>query len=346
MADNSTTTKPQPQLPFITRLKLLILGLARRVYIRRDGTINRHLQRLIDIKASAPATKLIKGTRVSTSDVSVDPSRNLWFRLFIPTDSGSDKLLPLIVYFHGGGFTSYGPDSKSFDDLCSRLSAEAPAVVASVNYRLAPEHRYPCQYEDGFDALKFINAQNYAILPPSTDLGRCFIAGDSAGGNIAHHVTFRASQDRRELDTVKIVGLVALQPFFGGEERTESELRLRTAPTLNIELTDWMWRCFLPEGADRNHPAAHVFGGGAASKAATDLKNVEFPKVLVIKGGYDPLQDWQERYVEWLKNCGKGVKVIEYPNAFHGFYGFPEVPGYDLLISDVTQFIQEHAHCN
>ncbi|KAL0401255.1 UNVERIFIED_CONTAM: putative carboxylesterase 18 [Sesamum latifolium] len=259
MADDNSR-KFQPKLPSITRLKLLIVGLARHVYIRRDGTINRRVLRLVDIKASAPATKLIKGTRVSTSDVPVDPSRNLWFRLFVPADGGSDKLLPLIVYFHGGGFTNFGPDSQSFDDLCSRLAAEAPAVVASVNYRLAPEHRYPCQYEDGFDALKFINTQNYAVLPATTDLSRCFIAGDSAGGNIAHHVTFRACRDRHELDRLKIVGLVGLQPFFGGEERTGSELRLTSTPMLNVEHTDWMWRCFLPEGADRNHPAAHVFG--------------------------------------------------------------------------------------
>ncbi|KAL0317127.1 UNVERIFIED_CONTAM: putative carboxylesterase 18 [Sesamum angustifolium] len=342
MADK-ISTKSRPKLPFLTRLKLLILGLVRHVYIRRDGTINRRVLRLLDSKASAPATKLIKGTRVSTSDVPIDPSRDLWFRLFVPADGGSGKLLPLIVYFHGGGFTNFGPDSQSFDDLCSRLAAEAPAVVASVNYRLAPEHRYPCQYEDGFDALKFINTQNYAVLPATTDLSKCFIAGDSAGGNIAHHVTFRACRDRHELDRLKIIGLVGLQPFFGGEERTESELRLTSTPMLKVERTDWMWRCFLPEGADRNHPAAHVFGDGPAAK---DLKNIDFPKVLVIKGGYDPLQDWQERYAQWLKNCGKTVEVIEYPNAFHGFYGFPEVPGYDLLISDVAKFIQEQAHCS
>ncbi|KAK4385374.1 putative carboxylesterase 18 [Sesamum angolense] len=125
MADN-ISTKSRPKLPFLTRLKLLILGLVRHVYIRRDGTINRRVLRLLDSKASAPATKLIKGTRVSTSDVPIDPSRELWFRLFVPADGGSGKLLPLIVYFHGGGFTNFGPDSQSFDDLCSRLAAEAP----------------------------------------------------------------------------------------------------------------------------------------------------------------------------------------------------------------------------
>ncbi|KAI3454327.1 hypothetical protein Pfo_010990 [Paulownia fortunei] len=349
MADNKNI-KSQPELPFITRFKLHILALARNVYIRPDGTINRLVFSLIDIKASAPTTKLINTTRISTSDVTVDPSCNLWFRLFIPsttnTNSHSDKSLPFIVYFHGGGFTTYGPDTKSFDDLCSHLAAKVPAVIASINYRLAPEHKYPSQYEDGFDALKFIDAQNYAILPPNTDLNKCFIGGDSAGGNIAHHVTVRALQNAHQFDKIKITGILALQPFFGGEERTESELRLRNAPIIDVKKTDLLWRNFLPEGADRNHPAANVFGGGLNSETAAALTNLDFPSTLVIVGGNDPLQDWQRRYVEGLKNCGKEVELIEYPDAFHGFYGFPELPEFALLIDNVTDFIQKQAHSN
>lgn len=93
-----------------------------------------------------------------------------------------------------------------------------------------------------------------------------------------------------------------MQPFFGGEERTESEVRLTAAPMINVKRTDSMWREFLPEGADRNHPAANVFGGGDAA--------VDFPSTLVIVGGNDPLQDWQRRYVEWLSRCGKKVELI------------------------------------
>ncbi|KAL3824959.1 hypothetical protein ACJIZ3_020988 [Penstemon smallii] len=315
MGDNENP-KSELELPLLTRLKFSAISLARRVYIRRDGTINRRILSLFDIKSSAPATKFINTTTVvSTSDVTVDHSRNLWFRLFIPTTT--TKKLPLIFYFHGGGFTTFGPDSKPFDDLCSHIAAEIPSVIASVNYRLAPEHRYPSQYDDAFDALKFIDAQNYAVLPASTDLNTCFIAGDR---------------------------FLALQPFFGGEERTESELRLINAPVLSVERTDWMWRCFLPEGADRNHHSAHVFGGGVGVGVDDEMiKNVEFPRSLVIIGGYDPLQDWQKKYVEWLKICGKEVEVIEYPNAFHSVYAFPEVPEYDLLIKDVTNFVQKQS---
>lgn len=173
---------------------------------------------------------------------------------------------------------------------------------------------------------------------------KCFVAGDSAGGNIAHHVTLRASENFNKFKEIKIIGLLGLQPFFGGEERVESELRLTKAPILNVESTDWMWKCFLPEGADRNHHAARVFGDGRSLQATKKLKSIGFPKTLVVVGGHDPLQDWQKKYVDWLENCGKEVEVLEYPNTFHGFYGFPELGEYDLLAKDVMKFIQKQAH--
>lgn len=328
-------TDSRPSLPLITIIKLFMLNLFNRFTIRSDGSPNRRLKSLLDFKSSAPSTALIGGTRVSAADVTVDPSRNLWFRLFTP-DSTQSLTLPFIVYYHGGGFTSYGPDSKPFHHLCNNLAAAVPAVVASVNYRLAPEHRYPTQYEDAFDALKFIDT----VL--TMDLNRCFIAGDSAGGNIAHHVAVQASQRRHEFNRLTINGVLALQPFFGGEERTESEVRLKKAPMLNVERTDWMWRSFLPENSNRDHPAARVFGGGSRfPTAAIDLGKIEFPRVLVIKGGFDPLLDWQDQYVEWLKKCGKEVETILYQNAFHGFYGFPEVPEFNQLLNDLAKFIQK-----
>lgn len=115
----------------------------------------------------------------------------------------------MILYFHGGGFRSYGADTKTFDDLCSHLAARVPAVIASVNYRLAPKHKY-----DGFDALKFIDAQNYAVLPANSDLSRWFVGGDSAGGNIAHHVTIRALKNCDQFGKIKFAGIVMVRAAF------------------------------------------------------------------------------------------------------------------------------------
>lgn len=338
MGDNKNT-ETKLKLPFMVKLKLNIFALAKLLYIRRDGTINRRLLNLFDLKNSAPATKRINSAEVSTSDISIDPSRNLWFRLFIP--SNQPNKLPLIVYFHGGGFNTFGSDSQCYDDLCSQLAARLPAVIVSVNYRLAPEHRYPCQYDDCLDALKFIDdRENCAILPSIADLKKCFVAGDSAGGNIAHHVTHRACQNSDELKNVKITGVLLIQPFFGGEERTESELRLTKAPVVDVKQTDWMWRMFLPEGENRDHHAVNIWKN---SEGEEEMKRLDFADVLVIVGGYDPLQDWQRRYVAGMKKCGKHVEVIEYPNAFHGFYVFPQLPEFAAFVTNVTHFIHNRS---
>ncbi|PRQ22395.1 putative carboxylesterase [Rosa chinensis] len=77
--------------------------------------------------------------------------------------------------------------------------------------------------------------------------------------------------------------MLAIQLFFGGEERTESETRLTRVPLVNIERTGWMWKAFLPEGSDRDHPVVNVFGPNAV-----DISGVDFPATIVFVGGFDP----------------------------------------------------------
>ncbi|XP_051136725.1 probable carboxylesterase 18 [Andrographis paniculata] len=321
-------------LPLILRLKLSVGSFLLRLLVRPDGTVRRRLLTFIDTKIPPNSTAVDNGVNVSAADISVDPSRNLWFRLFAVPAARATEPLPLIIYFHGGGFAIMSPDSRACDGLCRTLAAELPAVVASVNYRLTPDHKYPCQYDDGFDALQFIAERASEILPANTDTSRCFLAGDSAGGNIAHHVALRASENPGKL---AVAGIVAVQPFFGGEERTESELRLSKALLLTAEGTDLMWRMFLPAGADRDHPAANVLGGREAAEQMAALGR--FPRSMVVVGGYDPLQDRQRKYAERLKECGKEVELVEFPDAFHGFYSFPELPEFPRLVQHFRDFL-------
>lgn len=105
------------------------------------------------------------------------------------------KLIPVIVYFHGGGFSFFSASSPEYDSLCRQISCETRAVVISVNYRLAPEHKYPAAYDDSIDVLRFLDSDGIrsvdAVSNLELDFGNCFIAGDSAGGNIVHHVARR-----------------------------------------------------------------------------------------------------------------------------------------------------------
>uniref|UniRef100_A0A5B6YMS2 Alpha/beta hydrolase fold-3 domain-containing protein n=1 Tax=Davidia involucrata TaxID=16924 RepID=A0A5B6YMS2_DAVIN len=132
-----------------------------------------------------------------------------------------------------------------------------------------------------------------------------------------------------------------MQPFFGGEELTESELRLTEAPLVNTERTDWMWRAFLPVGSDRDNGAVNVFGPNSV-----DISGMKFPATILFIGGFDPLQDWQRRYREGLEKNGKEVYSIEYPNAFHSFYVFPNLNESSMLIREVRNFIQKQSAFN
>ncbi|XP_054787641.1 probable carboxylesterase 18 [Prosopis cineraria] len=324
----SSTSKPI--LPWKTHLSLSLVSAVTDAVRRSDGTLNRRVMNFFDLKTS-PNPKPIKG--VKSSDVTVDPSRNLWFRLFTPTLVTASSSLPVIVFFHGGGFTYLSAASFSYDAVCRLFARKCPAIVISVNYRLIPEHRYPAQYDDGFDVLQFLD-QDGGDLPDSADLSKCFLAGDSAGGNLAHNVAVRVCRNR--LRKVRVIGQISIQPFFGGEERTESETRLPKAPLVSVERTDWIWKVLLPDGSNRDHEAVNVSGPNAV-----DISGMDYPDTIVFVGGFDPLQDWQRRYYEWLKKSGKEAELIEYPDSIHAFYVFPELPEASQLISEVRDFINK-----
>ncbi|KAI3918627.1 hypothetical protein MKX01_041947 [Papaver californicum] len=194
-----------------------------------------------------------------------------------------------------------------------------PAVVVSANYRLSPEYRFPTQYGDGLQSLRFLDSKISHEFPANADLSRCFLADDSAGGNLAHHVAVPYSAEIDDSRELKVIGLIAIESFFSGEERTESELRLKNVPIVPVEKTDWHWKAFLPEGCDRDHEAVNVFGPKSGDISGLS----KFPVTLV--------------------RFGKEVYLVEYPKAIHIFYGFPELIESSLLINDMKKFIEKNS---
>lgn len=130
--------------------------------------------------------------------------------------------------------------------------------------------------------------------------------------------------------------MVAIQPFFGCEQRTNSEKELEQSLALPLKRADWYWSAFMPlgEGYNRDHPIINVTG-----PMALDISKMDFPPTLVVVGGFDILRDSDKMYYEWLKKSEKEVYLVEYPNMFHGFYNFSEIPESGQLISDVKEFI-------
>ncbi|KAI3771902.1 hypothetical protein L6452_03074 [Arctium lappa] len=318
-------------LPWKTRTLVSLLGVATDLPRRKDGTVNRCLAKLLDFRAPPTTSKPKDG--VKTYDVVVDPARNLSFRVFLPIDHAVEDL-PVVVFFHGGGFVFLSPAMKVYDAVCRRFAKSFPAIIVSVDYRLAPEHPYPAPHDDCFDVLKFLDDDHEngsKTLPENVNVSRCFVAGDSAGGNLAHHVAQRASEFN--FRRLKVIGVMAIQPYFGGIERTNSEIELDGTPPMSMKRTDWYWNALMPE-SDRDDPIINVSGA-----KAVDISNMDFPATVVVVGGLDTLQDWQKRYYEWLKNSGKEAYLLDYRNMFHGFCVFPDLPESGQLISEMKDFI-------
>ncbi|KAJ9167232.1 hypothetical protein P3X46_021898 [Hevea brasiliensis] len=337
MADNN---QQWPDLPWNIKLFLSILSFVVDINRCCDRTVNSFLMSFFDLR-TFPSKKPINGG-VKTSDIAVERTKILWFRLYIPTANNTTPSaasngagLHVIFFFHDGGFTYFAPDSKFYDDFCYRLAGEFSAFIISVNYRLAPEHRCPTQYEDSFHILKFIESTQIKGFSNQANLKHCFLLGDSAGGKLAHHVALKASE--HEFSRIELIGNILNQPFFGGEERTESELRLTRAPFISMELTDWIWRAFLPKGDNRDHQTVNVFGPNSI-----DISKFKFPKTIIFVGGYDPLQDWVRSYYEGLRKSTKEVYFVEYPNAMHTFYLFPELPECSSVIKAMRDFMQSN----
>ncbi|CAN6281195.1 unnamed protein product [Urochloa humidicola] len=324
---------PQRPVPWRARLLLGAASALHTASIRRNGTVNRFLLSLFD--RPAPPTPAPVASGVASTDHAV--SDHLRVRLFTPTTTAAggsnddSKQLPVVVYFHGGGFVFHSAATAQYDGFCRRLASSIPAIIASVDYRLAPEHRFPAPYDDGEAALRWVLDGALPFAPPPA---AAFVAGDSSGGNIAHHVAARLPSN--------VAGLIAVQPFFGGETPTASELRLRDTTFGDPERMAWLWRTFLPPGATRDHEAANV--PDAIRRGGVEGPWRAFPPTLVCVGGWDLHQDRHRAYADALRAAGaEEVAVAEYPAAIHVFYMFEEIADSRKMVADVAEFVNRRA---
>lgn len=330
-------------VPLHTWILISNFKLAYNLLRRTDGTFNRELAEYIDRKVSANA---IPVDGVYSFDV-VDRATGLPNRVYRPTsdnDSHWDigelekplsttEIVPVIMFFHGGSFTHSSPNSAIYDTFCRRLAGICQAVVVSVNYRRSPEHRYPCAYDDGWEALKWVHSRPWLKSGRDSKV-HVYLSGDSSGGNIAHHVAVKAAGSG-----VKVLGNILLHPMFGGQERKDSENRLDGKYFVTVQDRDWYWRAYLPEGEDRDHPACNIFGPRSISIEGLQ----EFPKTLVCVAGLDLSQDWQLAYVDGLKNAGQDVKLLFLKEATIGFYFLPNNEHFYSLMEEIKSFVNSSA---
>jgi acetyl esterase len=231
------------------------------------------------------------------------PHRSIPARVYTPLKlREADGLAPCLVFFHGGGFVIGNLDSH--DVVCRKLADEGQLIVIAVDYRLAPEHKFPAGVEDVVTATKWVadNARQLGI-----DASRLSVGGDSAGGNLAAVVAISA----RDGNGPAIAGQVLIYPGTDFAMTHPSHREPETSILLTHSVIRWFRDHYLNGAADVDDWRASP----ARVKSLTGL-----PPAYVLTVGADPLRDEGDEYAKRLKEAGVPVTYRTFPGQFHGFF--------------------------
>ncbi|KAL6859094.1 hypothetical protein ACP4OV_018096 [Aristida adscensionis] len=254
-------------------------------------------------------------TGVASRDVVVDGATGLAVRLYRPPSShvrrrGGGRL-PVLVYFHGGAFVVESAFDPVYHSYLNALAAKAGVVAVSVNYRLAPEHPLPAAYDDAWTALQWVvdNARRGGDpwLAKHGDASRLFLAGDSAGGNIAHNLAMRVGQQQHGGGAggagARIRGVALLDPYFLGRYVDQGAQRA------------WGFICAGRYGMD------HPYVNPTALPAAA-WRRLPAARVLMTVSEQDRLGPWQRAYVDALRGSGWAgeAQLYETPGEGHCYF--------------------------
>jgi acetyl esterase len=208
---------------------------------------------------------------------------------------------PLLVYFHGGGWTVGGLDTH--DGPCRFLAAHSGAAVLSVDYRLAPEHPFPAAAEDALAAFRWAAGSAGEL---GADPARIAVIGDSAGGNLAAAVSLLA----RDLDGPRPAMQALIYPVTDAVGGQRSRDLFARGFLLTKADMDWFEHHYLPDASMAADPRVSVL-------RAENL--VGLPPAYVTTAGFDPLRDEGEAYAERLRAAGVQVALRRHPGLIHGF---------------------------
>ncbi|KAF4382484.1 hypothetical protein G4B88_011436 [Cannabis sativa] len=282
-------------------------------------------------------------TGVESKDVVISPETGVKARLYVPNSSvagqsQSPKKLPLVVYFHGGGFCVETPFCAKYHNAVNTLVAEANVVAVSVDYRLAPENPIPIAYDDSWDAVKWVVSHSEGTGPEEwlnsrADHERVFFAGDSAGANIAHHMAIRVGLEGGLSNGSKLLGIALIHPYFWGAEPIGNEVKFPEKG----KWAEGIWRFVSPTTTGVDDP---YINPGKDS----NLGKLGCERVLICVAENDLLRDRGLYYKEILEKSdwvGR-VEVVEAAGDEHVFHlTKPTCENAVAMLKKISSFVEQ-----
>ena len=235
------------------------------------------------------------------------PAGDVALRLYRGAAAAPGNPQSVLVFFHGGGWVI--GDLESHDTICRELAARAGISVISVDYRLAPEHRFPAAIDDAIAATAWV-AANAGEL--GVDAARLAVGGDSAGGNLAAAVALHA----RDNGGPAIRQQILVYPVTDFDTNTRSYREMSDNPPVRRDTMLWFMDHYVPEMADRSD-------WRAAPLRATD--HAGLPPAFVLTAGYDPLCDEGQAYAKALEAAHTPCRHVCYDGQIHGFLNMGRV---------------------
>jgi acetyl esterase len=257
---------------------------------------------------SAPILEIPSAPMFSVEDLAV-PTRDgatIRARLYQPSEPSWAEPAPSLVYYHGGGFTVGSVDTH--DALCRMFARDAQCAVLSVDYRLAPEHKFPAAVHDAFDALSWLHA-NAGLY--GFDAGRIAVGGDSAGGTLAAVCAVLA----RDAGLPKLALQLLIYPGTIGYQQTDSHARLADGYLLSGKTIQWFFEQYVRDQGDRDDWRFAPLDGTRGAPAFNGLA-----PAWIATAEYDPLSDEGVAYAEKLRAAGNEVTLKRYAGMIHEFF--------------------------
>lgn len=258
-------------------------------------TMSPHDARVLMASRRPPATEVVHDIRDLRAD-------DVPCRLYRPS---ADPDLPVLVYLHGGGWVC--GSVQTHDEPCRTLANLSGCAVLSVDYRLAPEHKFPVPLDDCVAALRWVRSRAGEL---GLDGSRIALGGDSAGGNLAISAAMTAG--------VPLRFLLLVYPCTDLRMSSPSVKENSAGPFLTESIMRWFVAHYVRGEGDLDDPLA-------SPVLAPDDALRTLPPALVLTAGHDVLRDEGEAFAHRLASLGVAASVVRFPGQYHGFFGVPSV---------------------